>query len=87
MILIKERRISSKHLIDEDAKRPPVHGLVVALGLDDLRGQVLWCTAQGPGSVRDLLGKPKVSDDYMAFSVKENVFWFEVSVGDTQGGR
>ena len=61
MILIKERRISSKHLVDEDAECPPVHGLVVTLGLDDLRCQVLWCAAQGPRSVRNFLGESKVS--------------------------
>ena len=32
-----------KHLIDEDAKCPPVHLLPVAPPLDDLRSQVLWC--------------------------------------------
>ena len=84
MILIKERRISSKHLIDKDAKCPPVHGLVVALGLDDLRCQVLWRAAQGPCSVRHLLGESKVSDDHMALSVQEDVFWLYVSVGNTE---
>ena len=36
-IIIKEWGISSQHFVDEDAEGPPVHRLVVSLGLDDLR--------------------------------------------------
>ena len=85
MVLIKERRISSKHLIDKDSQWPPVHSLVVALGLDDLWCQVLWRAAQGPCSVRHFLGESKVSDDHMALSVQKYVLRLQVSVGDTDG--
>ena len=83
-ILITEWRISHKHLIDQDPKCPPVHGLVVAFGLDDLRCQVLWRAAQGPSSIRNFLCKPKISDDHMAISVQEDVLRLEVSVGNTE---
>ena len=61
-IIVKEWRISGQHLVDEDAEGPPVHRLVVALGLDDLWGQVLRGPAQGPGPVGDPLGKPEICD-------------------------
>ena len=30
-VVVKEGRVAGKHLVDQDAKRPPVHCLVVAL--------------------------------------------------------
>ena len=60
-IVVKEGRVSGQHLVDEDAQGPPVHGLVVALGLDDLWSQVLRGPAQRPGPVCDL---KQTSDRY-----------------------
>ena len=57
----------------------------MALGLEDLWSKVLWCAAQGPGLVRNFLGESEVCDDNVAFSVQENVFRLEVSVGNTEG--
>ena len=57
----------------------------MALGLEDLWSQILWCAAQGPGLVRNFLGESKVCDDDVAFSVQENVFRLEVSVDNTEG--
>ena len=70
-IIVKEWRISGQHLVDEDAKGPPVHRLVVALGLDDLRGQVLGGPAQGPRPVTDSFGKAEVC--YLQVSVPEDI--------------
>ena len=84
-IVITERRISCQHLIDEDPQCPPVHSLVVALGLDDLWSQVLWCPTQGPGLPHNFLGEPKVCDDYVAILAQEDVLWLEVSVDDIEG--
>ena len=83
-ILIKERRISYKHLIDKDTQRPPVHALVMASALNYLRGKVLLCAAQGGASLSDLLGETKVNDDHMTFFVQENVFRLEVSVDNIE---
>ena len=63
-IVVKEGRVSGQHLVYEDAQGPPVHGLVVALGLDDLRSQVLRGPAQRPGPVCDL---KQTSDRYFGF--------------------
>ena len=41
-----------KHLVDEDAERPPVDGLVVSFALYDLRRQVLRRPAQRPRSIQ-----------------------------------
>ena len=70
-IIVKEWRISGQHLVDEDAEGPPVHRLVVALGLDDLRGQVLGGPAQGPRPVADSLGKTEVC--YLQVSVPDDI--------------
>jgi hypothetical protein len=40
----------------------PVDRLVVALGGDDLRREVVRGTAEGPCDVRHLLGKAKIGD-------------------------
>ena len=61
-IIIKEGGIAGQHLVYEDAQGPPVHRLVVALGLDDLRGEVLGGPAQRPRPVADPLGEPEVRD-------------------------
>ena len=37
----EEGRVAGRHLVEEDAQRPPVNRLVVALAEDDFRGQVL----------------------------------------------
>ena len=50
-IVIKERRVSGQHLVYEDPQRPPVHRLVVPLGLDDLRCEILRGPTQCPGAV------------------------------------
>ena len=61
-IVVKEGRIAGQHLVYEDAQSPPVHRLVVTLGLDDLRSQILRGPAQCPGPVSDPLGKPEICD-------------------------
>lgn len=65
-IVVEEGRVPGQHLVYEDAQGPPVHGLVVALGLDDLRSQVLRGPAQRPGPVCDPLGKPEICDLQMS---------------------
>ena len=65
-IVVKEGRIAGQHLVYEDAQGPPVHRLVVALGLDDLWSEVLRGPAQCPGPVCDPLGKPEICDLQMS---------------------
>ena len=40
---------ASDHLKDDTPETPPVNCLVVALLLDDLRGEILGCAADGHG--------------------------------------
>ena len=84
-ILICERWIPGKHLINENPQGPPVHSLVVPLGLEYLWGQVLWCATQAPGLLNNFLGESKVCDDDVAISVKEDVLRLEVSVDNIEG--
>ena len=43
-VLIVERGEAGEHLEHQDAESPPINFGTVALALDDLRGQVLWCS-------------------------------------------
>ena len=43
-ILSLERRCPVQHLKDQDAQSPPVDGAGVATALDNLGGNVLFCT-------------------------------------------
>ena len=53
---------SSQQLIHEDPERPEVHGPVVSLVEDDLRGHVLGRPAEGPGlaTAVNVLGKAEI---------------------------
>jgi len=74
--------LPGEHLKDEDAESPPVYCFSVAFTLDDLGGKVLGCSTEGPRSVLDLFGKPKISNLDMAVPVEQEVFRFEVTVDD-----
>ena len=79
-IVVKERRISGQHLVYEDAQSPPVHRLVVTLGLDDLWSEVLRGPAQRPGPVCDPLGKPEICD--LQVSSPDNKYLISQSTPD-----
>mmetsp|Transcript_77581 Transcript_77581/g.240356 ORF Transcript_77581/g.240356 Transcript_77581/m.240356 type:complete len:268 (+) Transcript_77581:2-805(+) len=84
-VLVVEGRVARQHLEDEDAQGPPVHGAAVALGLDDLRRQVLGCAAESPGAVLDLLGEAEVRDLHVALAVDEQILGLQVAVDDVLG--
>jgi len=48
-ILIVERRQSGHHLIDQYTESPPVDSLCIPLAFEELRCDVLRCTAEGYG--------------------------------------
>lgn len=58
--LVKERRITDKHLVAQHTTSPPVRGLAVTIGLDDFRCKVFGRATEGPSTIVDNLRKPKV---------------------------
>ena len=75
-------RVAHEHLVDEHARRPPVDGLAVALGLDDLGREVLGRAAERPRAVLDQLGEAEVDDLQVALAVEQQVLGLEVAVDD-----
>jgi hypothetical protein len=63
-------------------KNLPINTLIVALGANNLRSEVIGRTAKSPGNVRNLLGKSKISNLEMAVSVQEQVLGLEIAVDD-----
>jgi hypothetical protein len=60
----------------------PIDTLVVALGANNLRSEVIGRTAKSPGDVRNLLGKSKIGNLEMPMSVQEQVLGLEIAVDD-----
>jgi len=86
-ILIIEGRKTCKHLVQEDAQSPPVHGLVIAVAQQQLRGKVLGCTAEGVGAVLVLhvkLAKAEVAEGNVTLIVEQDIFWLEIAVDDVE---
>ena len=82
-VLGPEGRRSGRHLVQRHPKRPVVHGPVVALAEDDLRGQVVGSAAERPGpAARELLGQAEVHDLEVPPGVQHEVLRLEVVAGD-----
>ena len=75
-VVIVERWITSKHLKNKDTKSPPVHVLVVTLGLDNLGSEILRRSTQCHSLVFDLFCEAKVGYLYMTFFIYQKVLWF-----------
>ena len=82
LLAVIEGWVTSEHLKEENAKRPPVNCLAVPLGLDDLRSKVFGCPAQRPGTIGNLLGKPKIRNLGVPMCIEEQVLRFEITVDD-----
>ena len=71
-----ERRLAGQHLVHHHAERPPVDATAVGQVLDDLRCDVVWCTAERgrrlPGS-QVLLGKAKIGQLDVTLAIEHHV--------------
>ena len=61
---------------------PVVYRLAVALLEDDLGREILWCTAEGPRAVLDVLGEAKVGQFERAILGDKDVLELEVTMDD-----
>lgn len=72
------------HLVSENAERPPINREGVTTFDEDLRSQIVWCTAEG---VRHLvafedLGEAEVRQTDVAILVHQDVLRLQVTVDD-----
>mmetsp|Transcript_39142 Transcript_39142/g.86039 ORF Transcript_39142/g.86039 Transcript_39142/m.86039 type:complete len:527 (+) Transcript_39142:133-1713(+) len=81
-LLCLKRRVAVEHLVEEDAQRPVVDRLPMALLEDDFGRQVLWRAAESPGAVLDQLGKAKVCQLQSAVLGEQQVLELEIPVDD-----
>ena len=77
---------TATHLEDQDAERPKIHHLGVAvLVQEDLGGQVLGRAAEGVGRVvlgQVRLGETEVAEGDMAVGIQQDILRFEISIDD-----
>lgn len=85
LIWVVKWRDSDDHLVNQDAKSPPVQGLVVARAHDHLWGKILWSATERIGLFSILLhnlGQSEICQHDVAIVVKQNVFWFKIAIDD-----
>jgi hypothetical protein len=68
LVAVEERGDADDHLVNQDTKRPPIYGVVVAVTNQHLWGEVLGSAAETVGklTVLDELGKPEVSNQQVS---------------------
>ena len=77
-----ERWSTSRHLIEENAKSPPVHAEAMTLLFNDLRCKVLRGAAETESLIARCheLAESKISQVDVTILINEDIFWFEISV-------
>ena len=91
-VLVDQKRIvvgkwvnTCYHFIDQHSQGPPIDWLPVTLILQDLGSEVFRSSAEGEGSIFNLLGKSKISQFEISISSNQNIFRFEIPVDDVFG--
>jgi len=79
-VIVDEGCVACMHLIDKDAKGPPVNGLRVTLVEQDLGGDVLGSTTNGVRSLFDDLGKAKIDQFKVTVLVDHDIFRLQIAV-------
>lgn len=72
--------VSREHFEEKDAQRPPVDGLVVTFGRDDLWRKVVWSTAESPCDIGNPLCESEICDFEVSVCAEKDVLWLEISV-------
>ena len=81
-IVVHKRRLAGEHLIHQDAKRPPVDALSVALIQKHLWRDVLGRAAQRISLEDYLLRKAKIRNFHKAVAVEKKIFGLQIAVDD-----
>ena len=81
-VLVGEGVDASQHLVQKNAKSPPIYGFAVTLVQQHFRRQILRRAAEGVGAPFALLREAEISQLEVAPLVDENVLWLEVAVDD-----
>lgn len=78
-ILRVKRGQSYHHFVDERTQTPPIHRFPMPLFVKDLRGQILWCPANGVSViVGDIhFGESEVSKAEVSVLIDENILRFQ----------
>lgn len=81
-VVIVEGVDSGNHFVCEDAKRPPVYWLTVALIEEHFGRQVLGSPAQGVGPSVAVLSEAEVGQLQVTLLVNQDVFRLQVTIHD-----
>ena len=57
----------------------------MTFGLDDLRSQILWCTAESVRFVSNLFSKTKICDSDVALLINQQILRLQIPVRDVHG--
>lgn len=80
-ILIPKGWLANEELVNQYPKRPPIHRKTMAAIVDDLRSKILGRSTECVGlMIANLLGKPKVNQFDVSFSIKQDILRFEVAI-------
>lgn len=79
-IVVLEWRVTSQHFVKKNANSPPINSLSVTLIQQDLRGNILWSTANCVSSLSDNFGETEINHLQEPISTNHNVLWLQIPV-------
>jgi hypothetical protein len=83
LVAVEERGNTDNHLVDEDAKRPPVDCVVMPISNKHLGCKILGRPAERVGQLTSFLhelGKSEISHQQVPVVANQNIFWFQITV-------
>ena len=83
-VIVVEGVNASDHLEREDAERPPIDGLAVALVEEDLGGEILRRATQRVCARLAVLGEAEIGQSEVALLVNKDILRLQITVDDVQ---
>ena len=77
-----EKLVSRKNVERRKEANSPINRLVVTLGRDDFRSEIIRSTAKSPSNVGNFFGETEIGNLEMAVSVEEQVLGLQITVDD-----
>lgn len=81
-VIVAKGSMACMHLVNEDAERPPVHGLGVAFVEQNFGGDVLRRATNSIGSLFHYFSKSVVDQLQVTIVRNHYIFWLQVPVDD-----